>query len=64
MTDMTIAKTILQQLGGNKFVVMTGAKSLCGGENYLSFRIPGTMTRDRINYVKITLNSMDLYDVE
>ena len=27
-TDMTVAKTILEQLGGNKFRMMTGAKNL------------------------------------
>lgn len=27
---MTIANTILEQLGGNKFIAMTGAKKLVG----------------------------------
>jgi hypothetical protein len=61
-TDMTIAKEILRQLGGNKFIVMTGAKNLAGGDNYLSFKIGKNKTS--CNYVKIKLNGKDLYDVE
>lgn len=34
-----VAQTILQQLGGNKFAAMTGAKNFVGGENALSFFI-------------------------
>lgn len=64
MTDMTVSKTILQQLGGNRFVAMTGARNLTGHKNALSFRIPGNMTKKGINWVKITLNPMDTYDLE
>lgn len=59
---MTIAKTILEQLGGHKFVVMTGARNLGDGGNYLGFRIGRNQTR--ANYVKITLEPMDWYTVE
>jgi hypothetical protein len=59
---MEIAKTILSQLGNNKFIAMTGAKSFVAGTNSLSFRIP--KAKQSINYVKITLNSLDLYDME
>lgn len=59
-----IAKTILKQLGGNKFLAMTGAKNLMDHKNGLSFRIPGTMSKNKINYVKIVLNSLDTYDLE
>lgn len=60
-----VAQTILQQLGGRRFAVITGAKdfSCVGDEPALSFRLPGNMTKDRINHVKIVLNSSDLYDV-
>lgn len=60
-----VAQIILQQLGGNKFVVMTGAKNLTshGDENALSFRLSGTMTRNKANYVKITLDANDTYTV-
>jgi hypothetical protein len=62
-TDITIANTILSQLGGRRFSMMTGAKNFCGTADSLSFRIPGTMTRNRINYVKITLTPSDTYTV-
>jgi hypothetical protein len=57
-----VAKEILTQLGGNKFIVMTGAKNLVDGGKYLAFKLP--RAKDSINYVKITLTSMDLYDIE
>ncbi len=52
-----VAGTILQQLGGNKFLAMTGAKNLFKGKDdngdvYIGFRIP--KAKDGINYVKIT----------
>lgn len=59
---MEVANTILAQLGGRVFTMVTGAKNLVGGEDFLSFRIPAS--KDKINYVKVTLNSMDTYDVE
>ena len=63
MTEtIVIAKTILEQLGGRRFILMTGAKSLIGGEDNLSFRIPAS--KNKINHVRITLNGKDLYDVE
>lgn len=62
--NMHIAKTILEQLGGRKFTFMCGVKHPTAIERGLSFRIPGTMTRNRINYVKITLEPSDTYKVE
>ena len=59
-TDMTVAKTILEQLGGNKFRVMTGAKNFGARDNSLSMRIGRNSSNT--NYLKITLNSMDTYD--
>ena len=56
-----IANTIFKQLGGGRFVAMTGAKNLIAHKDGLSFKIgynsPG------INYVKITLNGNDLYNM-
>lgn len=63
MTQQTIAQLILTQLGNGRFVTMTGAKNLLNTGKGLSFRIPGTMTKNRINYVKVELNGFDLYDV-
>ena len=60
-TDMRVAEEILRTLGGNKFRVMTGAKHLAGDENSLSMRIGRNSSNS--NYLKITLNSMDLYDM-
>ena len=59
---MSIAKTILEQLGGNKFVVMTGAKNFVDCGDALSMRIGRNKTSS--NYLKITLNSMDTYDMK
>jgi len=59
----TVASIILAQLGGNRFLAMTGAKNLLDHGNALSFRL-GRGARDGINYVKVALNADDLYDVE
>ena len=66
MSDTKTAKIILTQLGGGKFVAMTGAKKFGWAENSLFFRLPGGggYCRDGINAVRITLNSMDVYDVD
>lgn len=36
---MSVAKTILEQLGGNKFAAMTGAKNFVSDTNSLTFTI-------------------------
>lgn len=52
---------IMAQLGGNRFIAMTGAKNFLSHEDgALSFRLPGR----KINFMKITLKGKDLYDVE
>ena len=58
---MSVATTILNQLGGNKFRVMTGAKNFLDHGNALSMRIGRNSSNS--NYLKITLNDSDLYDV-
>lgn len=61
VTDTTIAKTILQQLGGQgRLNMMTGAYNFVALKNGVSFRIKNP----KANFIKITLNSLDLYDVE
>ena len=62
MSKMTVSKTILEQLGGNKFRVMTGAKGFLGFSNGLQMKIGRNSSNS--NYLKITLNSMDTYDME
>lgn len=61
---MPIAEIILQQIGGNKFIAMTGAKYLCSTDNSLRFQLPARFAKNGINYVIISLNSDDLYDIE
>ena len=63
---MQIAQTILSQLGGNKFKVMTGAKdffSINEGSG-LQFKLPSNFAKNKANTVRIVLNGNDLYDVE
>ena len=64
--EKEIAGIIAEQIG-NKAFVMMGAKNLAFGVNknndvYLGFRI-GRNSKG-INYIKITLNGKDLYDIE
>ena len=63
---MNVAQIILQQLGGNKFQVTTGAKNFVshGNGNALSFKLPSRFANDGINYVKITLEPNDTYTME
>jgi len=62
LKESRVAKTILQQLGGNKFIAMTGAKNLGSTNKSLQFKI-GRNSKS-INYVVITLKSSDLYEME
>lgn len=56
-----IARTILSQLGGaGKLVAMTGAYNFVDRGNGLSFKIKNAKS----NFIKITLTSLDLYDIE
>ena len=60
--SMSVAKEILETLGGNKFRVMTGAKNFMGFSEGLVMKIGRNSSNS--NYLKITLNSMDLYDMK
>lgn len=62
MTDKTVAVTILQQLGGNKFIAMTGAKNFYALDNGMGCKI-GRNSKG-VNHLKIILNAMDTYDME
>jgi hypothetical protein len=60
-----VARTILAQLGGNKFLAMTGAKNLTHAEDglgRLAFKLP-RKAKDGINYVAIRLETNDTYTV-
>ncbi|MFA5071241.1 MAG: hypothetical protein WC511_02610 [Candidatus Pacearchaeota archaeon] len=61
-TGKEMANTILAQLGGNKFIAMTGSKNFAYSDNTLSFRV-GRNAKN-ISGVRITLNGKDLYDVQ
>ncbi len=60
---MTVATIILEQLGGNRFAVMTGARSFYDLGNGLRFRLPSNFAKLGINQFDIFLNSMDTYDI-
>jgi hypothetical protein len=63
ISDMTIANTILSQLGGQRFIAMTGAKFLLAHESALSFHLPSNFATNGINRVRIDLTAADLYDM-
>ena len=58
-----VATTILNQLGGNKFIAMTGSK------NFVTTNNGGLLMKLSRNasgaqYLKIELNASDLYEME
>ena len=61
---MKVAEEILKQLGGRRFMMMTGAKNFVSekGANYLQFTIGRNSSK--ANRVKITLGFDDLYTME
>lgn len=61
-TTMTVATTILEQLGGGRFVAMTGSKNFVGSADALSFRI-GSGAKNGINAARIVLTPADDYTV-
>lgn len=58
----TTAQTILAQLGGNRFLAMTGAKDLVHTGKGLQFSI-GRGASNKANKVVVTLTDADLYNV-
>lgn len=64
MADLQIAQTILAQLGGRRFISMTGARNLIGGDNYLMFNLPAGFAKEGINKIRITLDWTDTYIFE
>lgn len=58
-----IATTILNQIGGRKFLVCTGSQIINSSENSITFKL--TRNKTQANRLKITYNyGLDLYDVE
>lgn len=59
-----VANIILQQLGGNRFITMTGVKNLVSSKSSLQFDMPRSpKVKGGINKVSITLNSNDTYNI-
>ena len=63
-TAAQVAQTILSQLGGSKFIAMTGSKNFGAGTNdngndYLSMHL--TRNKAKAKYLTITLNANDTY---
>ena len=59
-----VADTILHQLGGSRFITMTGAKSFVGDDKMLMFSLPANFAKGGVNKVRITLQPDDLYTIE
>lgn len=60
---MTTASAIYEQLGGDKFQVMTGAKALVGMEDGLLVNLPTRFAKNGINKVEIKITPADTYTV-
>jgi len=59
---MNVAKTILAQLGGNRFIAMTGASNLAAGNNTLSFKVG--KNDGKVTHVSVKLDESDTYTVQ
>lgn len=61
---MVFWEAMLNQLGGNKFISMTGAKNFCKDtqKKALSFKIG--KNSNKVNYIIIRLTPLDLYDMD
>lgn len=59
---MTVAQEILSQLGGRRFIVMTGSKAILSSDNSITLKL--VRNKSKANELKITLNGLDLYDMQ
>jgi hypothetical protein len=55
------AQTVIAQLGGNKFLAMTGARDFVRGSDDLRFRLPRP---SKITHFWVRLEADDTYTVE
>lgn len=60
---LATAETIIDQLGGHKFRLMTGADTFVTLKSGLQFKLPSRFAKNGINRVRIELNTSDLYDL-
>lgn len=58
------AQTIIAQLGGSRFVAMTGAKQFTWSETEHRLTMKLGRNRQRITHMSITLDPTDTYSVE
>ena len=58
---MNVAQTILQQLGGNRFLAMTGARNLVNTGNGLAMQLPKNSSG--ANRLTIETDANDTYSV-
>jgi hypothetical protein len=59
MNNATVATTILEQLGGHRFLAMTGARNLTSGPDRLYFGLP--RNPGKVTHVGIVLEPSDTY---
>jgi len=67
MTDMTVATTILNQLGGKRFVMMTGANNFVASDNELVMKLKqrgACKPKNGASHMSVTLNVIDTYNVK
>jgi len=57
-----VAQEILRQLGGKRFIVMTGSKNFVADKNLLGMKL--ARNSSGANYMRVKLNGLDLYDIE
>lgn len=56
-----IAEEILLQLGGNRFIAMTGSKNFAAGDNGRSLSMKVGQNPKGVTHLKITLDPTDTY---
>ncbi|WP_025154757.1 hypothetical protein [Morganella morganii] len=62
--NQDIATTILSQMGGNRFIAMTGAKHLGFITNGLQFKLPARFAANGINCIQVILDPSDTYTMK
>jgi len=64
MSDLTIANTILSQMGGTgRLSMMIGATGFVGSDNSVSFRFKAR-AKNGVNAFMVTLDPSDTYTIE
>lgn len=60
---IAVVEEIVKQLGGRRFILMTGAYDFLTLDSGVSFKLPVEegFTKHRINFVEIILTPMDTY---